>query len=87
MVFGNEISLKHFKNLFSNALLTHFYDAIVFHSYEIYILMMLIEVPWFCTMVRGIFELFSCLNVKIITFELEKTNFVVNLNMLSSFSI
>jgi hypothetical protein len=45
LLFGNEVSLKHLNFLFSNALLTHFYDVIAFHSYEIYILMMLIEAP------------------------------------------
>jgi hypothetical protein len=43
LVFGNEVSLRHLKFLFSNALFTHFCDAIAFHSYEIYILMMSIE--------------------------------------------
>jgi hypothetical protein len=55
LVFGNEVSLRHLKNKNSNTLLTHFYDAITFHSYEIYILMVLIEVPWFCIMI-GEFE-------------------------------
>ncbi len=44
--------------------------------------MMSIEVPWFYITI-GILELFSCLNVKIITFELEKTTFVVYLIVLS----
>jgi hypothetical protein len=43
LVFGNEVSLRHLNFLFSNALFTHFYDVIVYHSYEIYILMMSIE--------------------------------------------
>ncbi len=86
MVFGNEVSFQHLKSLFSNALFTHFYDAIFFHSYEIYIFMMLIEAPWFYIMI-GVLELFSYLDVKIITFELEKTTFVVYLIVLSSFNI
>jgi hypothetical protein len=45
--------------------------------------MMTIEAPWFCIMIRGVIELFSCLNVKITTFELEKTTFVVYLIVLS----
>jgi len=79
LICGNEVSLRHFNFLFSNALFTHFYDAIAFHSYEIYILMMLIEAPWFCIMIGGVLELFLCLNVKITTFELEKITFVVYL--------
>jgi len=39
----NEVSLKYLNFKFSNALFTHFYDAISFHSCEIYILMMSIE--------------------------------------------
>jgi hypothetical protein len=34
LVFGNEVSLRHLKFLFSNTLFTHFYDAITFHSYD-----------------------------------------------------
>jgi ABC-type multidrug transport system permease subunit len=83
LVFGNEVNLRHLNFLISDALFTHFYDAIAFHSYEIYILMMLIEVPWFCIMIGGVLELFSCLNVKIITFELEKITFVVYLIVFS----
>jgi hypothetical protein len=45
LVIGNEVSWRHLNFLFSNALFTHFYDATAFHSYEIYILMMSIEVP------------------------------------------
>jgi hypothetical protein len=45
LFFGNEVSLKDLDFLFSNALLTHFYDVIAFHSSEIFILKMLIEVP------------------------------------------
>jgi hypothetical protein len=45
--------------------------------------MMSIEVPWFCIMIGGVLELFSCLNVKITTFELEKTTFVVYLIIFS----
>jgi hypothetical protein len=45
LVTENEVSLRHFLFYFSNALFTHFYDAIVFHSYKIYILMMSIEAP------------------------------------------
>jgi hypothetical protein len=45
-----------------------------FHSYEIYTFMMSIEAPQFYIMIGGVFELFSCLDVKIITFELEQTN-------------
>jgi hypothetical protein len=45
--------------------------------------MMSIEAPWFCIMIGGVLELFSCLNVKITTFELEKTTFVVYLIMFS----
>ncbi len=45
--------------------------------------MMSIEAPWFWIMVEVVFELFSCLNVKIIAFELKKTTFVVYLIMLS----
>jgi hypothetical protein len=45
--------------------------------------MMSIEAPWFWIMVEIVFELFSCLNVKIIAFELKKTTFVVYLIMLS----
>jgi hypothetical protein len=48
--------------------------------------MMLIEAPWFYIMI-GVLELFSYLDVKIITFELEKTTFVVYLIVLSSFNI
>jgi len=40
---------------------------------------MSIEAPWFCIMIEGIIDLFSCLNVKIPTFELKKTPFVVYL--------
>jgi hypothetical protein len=84
LVFGNEVSLKLFYFLFSNALFTHFYDAIAFHSYEIYILMMSIEVAWFCIVIGGVLELvFSCLDVKITTFELEKITFVVYLIVFS----
>ncbi len=54
-----------------------------FHSYEIYILMMSIETSWFCIMIGGVFELFSCLDVKINTFELEKTTFAVYLIVFS----
>ncbi len=54
LIFGNEVSLRHLKFSFSNA----FYDAIAFHSYEIYILMMSIEAPWFYIMIGGVFELF-----------------------------
>jgi hypothetical protein len=43
---------------------------------------MSIEAPSFCIMIGGVFELFSCLNVKITTFELEKTTFVVYLIVL-----
>jgi len=55
-IFGNEISLTHLNMLFSNVLFTHFYDAIAFHSYEIYILMMSIEAPWFCIMIGGVLD-------------------------------
>ncbi len=34
-------------------------------------------------MIKIVFELFSCLNVKITTFQLDKTTFVVYLIMLS----
>jgi hypothetical protein len=44
--------------------------------------MMLIEAPSFCIMIGGVLELFSCSNVKITTFELEKTTFVVYLIVL-----
>jgi hypothetical protein len=44
---------------------------------------MSIEAPWFCIMIGGILELFSCLNVKITTFELEKITFVVYLIVFS----
>jgi hypothetical protein len=57
--------------------------AIVFHSYEIYIFMMSIKAPWFCIMIGRVFELFSCLDVRITTFKLEKTTFVVWLIVLS----
>jgi len=83
LVFGNEVSLRHLIFLFSNTLFIHFYDAIIFHSYEIYILMVSIEAPWFCIMIGRILELFSCLDVKITTFEFEKTTFVVYLIVLS----
>jgi hypothetical protein len=83
LVFGNEVNLRHLNFKFSNTLFTHFYNVIAFHSYEIYILMMSIEVPSFCIVIGRILELFSCLNVKIITFELEKTTFVVYLIVLS----
>jgi len=46
--------------------------------------MMSIEVPWFCIMIEVVFELFSCLNVKITTFELKKITFVVILIMFST---
>jgi hypothetical protein len=46
LVFGKEVNLIHLNFLFSNALFTHFYDAIAFHSYEIYTLMMSIAAPW-----------------------------------------
>jgi hypothetical protein len=59
LVFGNEVNLKHVIFKFSNALFTHFCDAITFHSYEIYILMMSIEAPWFCIMIGGVLEPFS----------------------------
>jgi hypothetical protein len=58
LVFGNEISLRHLIFKFSNALFSHFCDAIDSHSYEIYILMMSIEAPWFCIMIGGVFDLF-----------------------------
>jgi CO dehydrogenase/acetyl-CoA synthase gamma subunit (corrinoid Fe-S protein) len=45
LVFGNEVSLRHLNFKFSNTLFIHFYDTIVFHSYEIYILMPSIEAP------------------------------------------
>jgi hypothetical protein len=45
LVFGNEVSLRDLKFWFSNTLFTNFYDAIAFHSYELYILMMSGEVP------------------------------------------
>jgi hypothetical protein len=35
LVFGNELSLRHFIFKFSNALFSHFYDAIDFHSYDV----------------------------------------------------
>jgi hypothetical protein len=44
--------------------------------------MMSIEVPWFYIII-GVFELFSCLNVKITTFKLEKTTFVFYLIVVS----
>jgi hypothetical protein len=44
---------------------------------------MSIEDPWFCIMIGGVLELFSCLNLKITTFEPEKTTFVVYLIVLS----
>jgi hypothetical protein len=87
LVFGNEISLRHLNFHFFNTSFTHFYDAMFFHSYEIYILMMLIKALWFCIMIGGVLELFSSLNVKITTFELEKTTFVVYLIVLSPISI
>jgi len=58
LVFGNEVRLTDLKVLFSNALFTHFYETIAFHSYEIYILMMSIEAPWFCIMIRGVLSYF-----------------------------
>jgi hypothetical protein len=52
--------------------------------------MIAIEAPWFCIMIGGVLELFSCLNVKITTFEVvkttfevEKTTFVIYLTVLS----
>jgi hypothetical protein len=45
--------------------------------------MMSIEAPWFCIMIEIVLDLFSCLNVKITTFELENTTFVVYLIMFS----
>jgi hypothetical protein len=83
LVFGNEVSLRHLNFLFSNALFTHFSDVIGFCCYEIHILMMSIEAPWFCIMIGRIFELFSCLDVKITTFELKKITFVVYLIVFS----
>jgi hypothetical protein len=47
LVFGIEVNLRHLNFLFSKALFIHFYNAIDFHSYEIYILMMSIEASWF----------------------------------------
>jgi hypothetical protein len=45
---------------------------------------MSIEAPWFCNMIGGVIELiFSCLDVKITTFELKKITFVVYLIVLS----
>ncbi len=41
--------------------------------------MMSIEAPWFCIMIEGVLDLFSCLNVKIATFKLENTTFLVYL--------
>ncbi len=50
----------------------------------LFILMMSIEAPWFCIMIGGVLELiFSCLDVKITTFELKKITFVVYLFVLS----
>jgi len=46
--------------------------------------MMSIEAPWFYIMIR-VLELFSCLNVKITIFELEKTTFVAYLIVFSPF--
>jgi hypothetical protein len=80
LVFGNEISLKHLILKFSNGLFTHFYDAIAFHFYEIYIFMMSIEASWFCIII-GVLELFLCLYVKITTFMF---TFVVYLIMFSN---
>jgi len=77
LVFGNDVSLRLLNFKFSNALFPHFYDVIDSHYYQIYILMMSIEAPWFCIMIGGVLELFSCLNVKITTFQLEKITFVV----------
>jgi len=48
-----------------------------------FILMMSIEASWFCIMIGGVLELFSCLDVKITTFDLEKTTFVVYVIVLS----
>jgi hypothetical protein len=83
LVFGNEVNSRHLNFLFSNTLFTHFHGAIAFHSYEIYIFMMSIEGPWFCIMIGGVLELFSCLDVKITTFELKKITFVVYLIVFS----
>jgi hypothetical protein len=46
LVFGNEVNLRHFLKNISKALFTHFYDAIDFHFYENFILMMSIEASW-----------------------------------------
>ncbi len=45
--------------------------------------MMSIEASWFCIIIGGFLELFLCLYVKIITFELKKTTFVVYLIVFS----
>jgi hypothetical protein len=47
LVFGIEVNLRHLILFFSKALFIHFYNAIDFHYYEIYILMMSIEASWF----------------------------------------
>jgi hypothetical protein len=33
------------------------------------------EAPWFYIMIKGVFDLFSCLYVKITTFQLDNTTF------------
>jgi hypothetical protein len=44
---------------------------------------MSIEAPWFSIMIGGVLELFSCLHVKIATFEVEKITIVIYLIVLS----
>ncbi len=76
LVFGTKVCITHLNLLFSNALFTHFYDAIVFHSYD---------VNWssvFLHYDRSSWTTFM-LRCEITTFKLKKTTFVVYLIVLS----
>jgi hypothetical protein len=76
LVFGTKVCITHLNLLFSNALFTHFYDAIVIHSYD---------VNWssvFLHYDRSSWTTFM-LRCEITTFKLKKTTFVVYLIVLS----
>jgi hypothetical protein len=49
--------------LFSKVFLTHFYHAIAFHSYNVYIIILSIEYAWFCIII-GVFDGLHSYHVK-----------------------
>jgi len=58
--FGIEVAFNIFAQmLFSKVFLTHFYHAIAFHSYNVYIIIPSLEYAWlyswFCIMI-GVFD-------------------------------